>query len=114
VRILGTGSSRHLGDALVRVLGADGHDVVGLDVLASPSTSVVGSIADRACVRRCVDGVDAVISAATLHKPHVGSHTRQAFIDTHVTGTLSCSRRRSRPGLGASCSPARRAPSGGH
>jgi UDP-glucose 4-epimerase len=88
VRILVTGSSGHLGDALVRVLGAGGHDVVGLDVLAAPSTSVVGSIADRACVRRCLDGVDAVISAATLHKPHVGSHARQAFVDTNVTGTL--------------------------
>jgi UDP-glucose 4-epimerase len=88
VRILVTGSSGHLGDGLVRVLGADGHDVVGLDVLAAPSTSVVGSIADRACVRRCLDGVEAVISAATLHKPHVGSHPRQAFVDTNVTGTL--------------------------
>jgi UDP-glucose 4-epimerase len=88
VRILVTGSSGHLGDALVRVLGAAGHDVVGLDVLPAPSTSVVGSIADRACVRRCLDGVEAVVSAATLHKPHVGSHPRQAFVDTNVTGTL--------------------------
>jgi UDP-glucose 4-epimerase len=88
VRILVTGSSGHLGDALVRVLGAEGHDVVGLDVLPAPSTSVVGSIADRACVRRCLDGVEAVVSAATLHKPHVGSHPRQAFVDTNVTGTL--------------------------
>ena len=88
MRILVTGSSGHLGDALVRVLGAEGHDLVGLDVLPAPSTSVVGSIADRACVRRCLDGVEAVISAATLHKPHVGSHPRQAFVDTNVTGTL--------------------------
>ncbi len=88
MRILVTGSSGHLGDALVRVLGAEGHDVVGLDVLPAPSTSVVGSIADRACVRRCLDGVEAVVSAATLHKPHVGSHPRQAFVDTNVTGTL--------------------------
>ena len=88
MRILVTGSSGHLGDALVRVLGADGHDVVGIDVLDSPSTSVVGSITDRACVRRSVDGVDAIVNAATLHKPHVGSHARQAFVDTNVTGTL--------------------------
>jgi nucleoside-diphosphate-sugar epimerase len=26
--------------------------------------------------------------AATLHKPHVGSHDRQAFVDTNITGTL--------------------------
>ena len=89
MRVLVTGSSGHLGEALVRVLGAEGIDVVGLDVLESPHTSAVGSIADRAFVRRGMAGVDAVIHAATLHKPHVGSHTRQDFVDTNVTGTLN-------------------------
>jgi UDP-glucose 4-epimerase len=88
MRILVTGSSGHLGEALCRVLAEDGCEVVGLDVLASPYTSVVGSVADRACVRRCVRGADAVVHSATLHKPHVGSHSRQAFVDTIVTGTL--------------------------
>ena len=60
----------------MRVLRADGHDVVGLDILASPYTDVVGSIADRALRARAAStGVDAVLHAATLHKPHVGSHT---------------------------------------
>jgi UDP-glucose 4-epimerase len=89
MRILVTGSSGHLGEGLVRVLGSEGYEVVGLDVLESPYTSVVGSIADRAFVRRCVDGVDAVLHAATLHKPHVGSHGRQDFVETNVTGTLN-------------------------
>ena len=89
MRVLVTGSAGHLGEALVRVLGAEGHDVVGLDVLASPHTAVVGSIADRALVREAVRGADAVLHAATLHKPHVGSHDRQAFVDTNVTGTLN-------------------------
>jgi UDP-glucose 4-epimerase len=89
MRVLVTGSSGHLGEALVRVLGAEGIDVVGVDVLASPHTSAVGSIADRAFVRRGMAGVDAVLHAATLHKPHVGSHTRQDFVDTNVTGTLN-------------------------
>jgi nucleoside-diphosphate-sugar epimerase len=89
MRVLVTGSSGHLGEALVRVLGAEGIDVVGLDVLESPHTSAVGSIADRAFVRRGMAGVDAVIHAATLHKPHVGSHTRQDFVDTNITGTLN-------------------------
>ena len=89
MRVLVTGSSGHLGEALVRVLGAEGIDVVGLDVLESPRTSAVGSIADRAFVRRSMAGVDAVIHAATLHKPHVGSHTRQDFVDTNITGTLN-------------------------
>jgi nucleoside-diphosphate-sugar epimerase len=89
MRILVTGSAGHLGEALVRVLGAAGHDVVGLDVLPSPSTHAVGSVADRPFVRRAVAGMDAVLHAATLHKPHVGSHTRQDFVDTNVTGTLA-------------------------
>jgi UDP-glucose 4-epimerase len=89
MRILVTGSAGHLGEALVRVLGAEGHDVSGLDLLDSPFTSVVGSVADRDRVRRCVEGADAILHAATLHKPHVGSHDRRAFVDTNVTGTLN-------------------------
>jgi UDP-glucose 4-epimerase len=89
MRILVTGSAGHLGEALVRVLGQEGHDVRGLDILASAFTGVVGSIADRAVVRDCVRGVDAVLHAATLHKPHVGSHGRADFVETNVTGTLN-------------------------
>jgi UDP-glucose 4-epimerase len=89
MRILVTGSSGHLGEGLVRVLRAAGADVVGLDVLDSPYTTLVGSIADRAFVRRGMAGVQAVLHAATLHKPHVGSHGRQEFVDTNITGTLN-------------------------
>jgi UDP-glucose 4-epimerase len=89
MRILVTGSAGHLGEALVRTLPAEGHDVVGLDVLQSPYTRVVGSVADRALVRQSLEGVDAVVHAATLHKPHVGSHGRRQFVDTNITGTLT-------------------------
>lgn len=87
-RILVTGSAGHLGEALVRVLSAQGRDVIGLDVLASQFTTVVGSIADREVVRTALRGVTAVLHPATLHKPHVGSHGRQEFVDTNITGTL--------------------------
>jgi UDP-glucose 4-epimerase len=89
MRILVTGSAGHLGEGLVRVLRADGVEAVGLDILASPYTDILGSIADRATVKRAVAGADAVVHAATLHKPHVGSHQRQEFVDTNVTGTLN-------------------------
>ena len=36
-----------------------------------------------------MEGTDAVLHAATLHKPHVGSHDRRAFVDTNITGTLN-------------------------
>ena len=88
-RVLVTGSAGHLGEALVRVLRGEGEDVAGLDVLASPHTDLVGSVADRAFTRRAVSGTYAVVHAATLHKPHVGSHARQEFVDTNVTGTLN-------------------------
>ncbi len=89
VRILVTGSSGHLGEALTRVLRDQGHEVTGLDVLASPPTTVVGSIVDRQTVQRCVAGVDAIVHTATLHKPHVGSHGRVEFVETNVAGTLN-------------------------
>jgi UDP-glucose 4-epimerase len=34
-------------------------------------------------------GVDVVLHTATLHKPHMATHSRQAFVDTNVTGTLN-------------------------
>jgi UDP-glucose 4-epimerase len=88
MRILVTGSSGHLGEALVRVLREEGHEVIGLDVLSSPVTSVVGSIADRVCVHSAMAGVDAVVHSATLHKPHVASHGRVEFVETNIAGTL--------------------------
>ncbi|MBV8711499.1 MAG: NAD(P)-dependent oxidoreductase [Solirubrobacterales bacterium] len=89
MRVLVTGSSGHLGEALMRVLPESGHEVIGLDVLDSPYTGVVGSISDRGCVRDCIAGVDAVVHSATLHKPHVGSHTRADFVTTNIAGTLN-------------------------
>ena len=84
-----TGSAGHLGEALVRVLLDGGHAVTGIDVRPSPYTTVVGSVADRDLVRGCMAGAAAVLHAATLHKPHVGSHGKQDFVDTNVTGTLT-------------------------
>lgn len=87
--MLVTGSSGHLGEALVRGLRSEGEDVVGLDLLASSHTDLVGSVADRPVVAAAMEGVDAVIHTATLHKPHIVSHDTRAFIETNVTGTAN-------------------------
>jgi UDP-glucose 4-epimerase len=87
--VLVTGSAGHLGEALMRVLPQHGYDARGMDVTASPFTSAVGSVADRGFVRRCLNGVSAVVHTATLHKPHVATHSRQEFVDTNITGTLN-------------------------
>ena len=89
MKILVTGSAGHLGEALVRTLQACGHDAIGVDLLESPFTHEVGSIVDRAFVKRCSKGVDAVVHAATLHKPHLATRTRQDFVETNITGTLN-------------------------
>lgn len=89
MKLLITGSSGHLGEALMRSLSGGPHEVVGVDIVPSPFTSVVGSIADRAVVDACMQGVDAVLHTATLHKPHVATHSRQDFVDTNITGTLN-------------------------
>jgi UDP-glucose 4-epimerase len=89
MKILVIGSAGHLGEALVRTLQGAGHEVLGLDVLASPYTHVMGSIADRSVVKNCMAGVHAVLHTATLHKPHVATHSKQDFVDTNITGTLN-------------------------
>lgn len=87
--LLVTGCSGHLGEALVRTLIAAGHTVRGLDLVPSPFTTHLASIANRPTVARAMQGVHAVLHTATLHKPHVATHPRQAFVDTNVTGTLN-------------------------
>src|SRR5215470_3649866 len=89
MRVLVTGSAEHLGEGLVRTLRERGHEVVGLDRLESPFTTHVGSITDHTLVQRCMRGIDCVIHAATLHKPHVATHSRTAFVDTNIGGTLA-------------------------
>ncbi len=87
--ILVTGSAGHLGEALMRTFRAEGRAARGLDIKSSPFTDAVGPIADRGFVRDCMEGITAVIHAATLHKPHVATHGNQDFVDTNITGTLA-------------------------
>ena len=87
--ILVTGSAGHLGEAILRTLRPRGSPARGIDLKPSPFTDAVGSIVDPGFVREQMNGVTAVIHTATLHKPHVATHSKQDFVDTNVTGTLN-------------------------
>ncbi len=89
MKILVTGSAGHLGEGLMRTLAHSEHRALGLDIKASPFTQLVGSITERAFVESSVRGVDAILHTATLHKPHIETHSRQEFVDTNITGTLN-------------------------
>ncbi|MBW0014677.1 MAG: NAD(P)-dependent oxidoreductase [Mycobacterium sp.] len=86
-RALVTGSSGHLGEALVRSLRDLGCDAVGLDVRPSKWTNVVGSINDPGLMLELMADVDVVFHTATLHKPQLAFVSRQAFLDTNIGGT---------------------------
>lgn len=89
MKVLVTGSAGHLGEALMLTLAESGREALGVDIKESPLTHAVGSITDRHFVRDCMRGIGAVIHTATLHKPHIATHTRQEFLDTNVAGTLN-------------------------
>ena len=91
MNILVTGSSGWLGQTLVPRLARDGHKVVGLDPEPGATTSVVGSVVDRALVRRVIrdEGITAVVHAAARHKPHIETHDNSEFVAVNVQGTLN-------------------------
>ncbi len=91
MNVLVTGSSGWLGQTLVPRLARDGHKVLGLDPEPGATTSVVGSVVDRALVRRVIrdEGVTAILHAAARHKPHIETHDNSEFVAVNVQGTLN-------------------------
>lgn len=93
--VLVTGACGHLGYALMCSLPSYGFKPVGIDILPSTTKEhdvLVGSITDPefcAQVFQQYPNLKYVLHTATLHKPHVGSHTKSQFIDTNVHGTLN-------------------------
>ncbi|KAK2599203.1 hypothetical protein N8I77_010975 [Diaporthe amygdali] len=90
--VLVTGSSGHLGHALMLSLQSYGHAPLGIDIKPSPRIDTLqGSITDRSFIRELLASrptIQHIIHTATLHKPHIGSHTKEDFISTNITGTL--------------------------
>jgi UDP-glucose 4-epimerase len=87
MRTLLTGSSGWLGRHLAPKLQALGHEVIGLDVVPGPYTTMIGSVADRGTVVQAMAGVDAVVHAGALHKPDIARHPASDFIAVNVQGT---------------------------
>lgn len=70
MRVLVTGGTGYLGNAIVRALAAQGHDPVAFARHATsaglPGNAVDGDVRDRAAVMQAAGGVDAVCHAAAL------------------------------------------------
>jgi nucleoside-diphosphate-sugar epimerase len=88
--VLVTGSAGHLGTALMLSLPSLGFRPFGIDILPSPTTTLVGSVSDRDFIASIFNSnsIKHILHAATLHKPHVGSHSKEQFISTNIVGTL--------------------------
>ncbi|CAI4220144.1 unnamed protein product [Parascedosporium putredinis] len=64
---------------------------LGLDINPSSTTTHVGSIADRDLVTSLFaqnPSIRHILHTATLHKPHIESHSKDAFVETNVQGTV--------------------------
>ena len=88
--VLVTGSAGHLGTALMLSLPSLGFKPLGIDILSSPTTTLVGSVSDRAFIASIFDSnpIQHILYAAILHKPHVCSHGKDQFISTNILGIL--------------------------
>ena len=63
----------------MRTLRGAGEDVIGLDIKDSPWTDRVGSISDAGLVAEVMANVSTVFHTATLHKPHVATHSKRTL-----------------------------------
>lgn len=88
--VLVTGSTGHLGTALMLSLPSLGFKPLGIDILRSPTTTFVGSVSDRAFIASIFNSnpIQHILHTATLHKPHICSHSKEQFISTNILGTL--------------------------
>lgn len=85
-KALVTGSSGRIGSSIVDVLKKD-YDVVGLDLIPSKSTHVIGSILNENLMSDLLSKCDLVIHVAARHAPHVRKISEEEFSRVNVEGT---------------------------
>ena len=98
--VLVTGSSGHLGQALLRRLRQLGVNGVGMDPRPGPETALVASASDADQVRRALreHGVRAIVHAGALHKPQLTTHSRRAFLEQILLATQNLLEEATSPG----------------
>jgi UDP-glucose 4-epimerase len=87
VRVVVTGSSGLLGATVVRLLRADGFEVVGLDLRPGEGTTEVGDLRDERLLRTVMSGADGLVHTAGLHAPHLATRAKTDFVSVNVEGT---------------------------
>jgi UDP-glucose 4-epimerase len=88
MRILITGSSGQLGATIAERLAVE-HELIGIDRIPGKWTQHIVDISNRTTLFYLAKGMDAIIHIASLHHPHLATHSQQSFIETNVTGTLN-------------------------
>ena len=86
MRIVITGSSGRIGRALHQRL-APRHQVVGLDRVPAPTTTVVCDLLDAGRIRAALVGADAIVHLAALHSGYLGVVPDAEFRRINVEGT---------------------------
>ncbi|KAK1775544.1 hypothetical protein QBC45DRAFT_383214 [Copromyces sp. CBS 386.78] len=107
--VLVTGSSGHLGRALMLSLPSYGYTPIGIDIKPSSTCTFIGSFGDATLLQNLfspswlraqpeissanhpngIEPVSHIIHCATLHKPHIESHTKAQFVQTNIADTLT-------------------------
>jgi len=88
MRILITCSSGPLGAETARQLAKE-HEPIGIDIIPGKWTQHLTDIRDREALHVLMKDIDAVIHIASLHHPHLASHSKQDFVDINITATLN-------------------------
>lgn len=102
--VLVTGSSGHLGRALMLSLPSHGYTPIGIDIKPSSTATFRGSFGDASLLQNLfnpswlrtqpsldpnIEPISHIIHCATLHKPHIESHTKAQFVQTNIADTLT-------------------------